>query len=432
MRSPQSISLVCLTSAVLLLGACATIRDEQKPSDYPKEIARLEAKLRESPDNPGILRDLGVLYFQDRQFPKAKEHLRKAVALEKDARALCYYGMTLEADSEAQAALAVYINYTDFSALSPYRKLMEGRYRTLTQTIIRQQMRDRAQEESRLGDPTSPTTVAVFPLAYQSTDEKYASLGKGLGEMMITDLGQVNSLTLVERIRVEALLDELRFGATNKVDPATAPRLGKFLSAGRIVSGTYNVSTDNRLRMDVGSYDVITKRYPEPASESDALENLFRVEKDLVFGVVKDMGITLSKEESERIERIPTKNLQAFMLYCRGLDDDDKGDFKSAEVMYSEASRLDPGFEAAKKKADAASALSFSGGILANAFAAVEAVDRPLPVLPPLRQDLILDRLQHLSGGIGGSFYQGPENRKAPEEALSARGLGRPPQPPKQ
>ena len=425
--------LVTLLVALLFVS-CATVKYQENIADYRKQIAELEAKARANPRDADALRDLGVIYFQARQYPQAKDYLKRASAVDaKDAKTLFYYGMTLESENNPQAALAAYINYTDFSVLSPYRKLMEGRYRALTRDIIQQQLQGLLAQEQVLGDQDmSPATVAVFPLKYQGTDEKYSALGTGLSEMVIIDLGQVSALRLVERIRIEALLAELRFGQTQKVDPATAPRLGKLLSAGRIVGGTYSVSPDEKMRLDVTSWDVLKKKFPEATTQSDELGNLFTLEKDLVFGVIKEMGITLTRAEQEKIQRIPTKNLQAFLLYCVGLEKEGARDFEAARVYYNQALSLDPGFNQAKAKADAAGALSLAGGGRDGALAAAYKIDPPVrPKAGPTKEDLVAKRLQHLGNSIGAPFYPGEDGRKSAEEAARAgAGISNLPSPP--
>ncbi len=421
-----------LLVASLLLCACATVKYDENITSYRKQIAALEARLRVKPDDADALRDLGVIHFQAREYAQARDYLKKASVIDaRDAKSLFYYGMALEFENNIQAALAAYINYTDFSILSPYRNLMEGRYRALTRDIIRQQLQALVIQEQVLGDKEmSSATVAVFPLSYQGSDEKFAALGKGLSEMILIDLGQVSALKLVERIRIEALLAELRFGQTQKVDPATAPRLGKLLSAGRIVSGTYNLSGEETMRLDVTSWDVLKRKFPEATTQSDALENLFRLQKDLVFAIIKDMGLVISRAEQERIQRIPTKNLQAFLAYSVGLKEEDQGDFKAASVYYKQAVSLDPNFSLAQTKADAADALAVSGGDKLNALLAAQRVDPPAPA-DSRSGDLVRKRLENLTNGVGSGFVPGEDDRKPAEEAARAgAAIGKLPPPP--
>lgn len=429
-----SIGTAFLFAAVL--SSCVTVRYDEDIANYGRQIARLQKIIIDNPRNAGALRDLGVIRFQARQYQQGKELLKRALDVDPDdSKALFYYGMTLETEENTQAALATYIRYTDVSSLSPYRRLLEGRYRELSYRIIQQQLQELVASEERLGDTMSPTAIAVFPLSYQGTDKKYETLGFGLSEMIISDLGQVERLKLVERLRLEALLAELKFGATNKVDPTTAPRVGKLLGAGRIVGGTYTV-TGEVLRMDVSSWDIPARKFPEPAGRSDDLQNLFRLQKQIVLRIIGDMGITLTRAERERIERVPTENLQAFILYSLGLERESARDFQAAEVYFNQAVALDPNFSQARARADASGAMSVGGGTRDRALVAANMVDPPVePEGPVSDRDLVAERLRKMDGTIGAEFIPGDENRKGAEEA--ARGgaavtdLPQPPPPPR-
>jgi len=405
----------------LLMCSCATVKNDEGGSDYRKSIRRLQERLVTNPQDVESLRDLGVIYFQTKQYKQAKEYLKKASELNSnDAKTMFYFGMTLESENNKKGALAVYINYTDFSALSSYRKLMEGRYQALTRELIQEQFRTLiAQEETLTKKELPRNSVAVFPLVYQGKDTKFSSLGLGLSEMMIIDLAKVKKLKLIERIRVDELMNELRFGASSAVDPTTAPRLGRFLTAGRIVGGTFNVSDDNSLRLDVASLDVTSNKGPQAVSEADALDNLFKIEKEIVFKVIKDMGLPVSREERESIQSIPTKNLQAFFAYSLGLEKEAAGDFEAAGVYYKQAGSLDPSFGPAVGKAGSAEALSLAGGSKEKALASAYKADPP-PKPDATGTSLVTDRVGKLQNGIGSGFMPGEDSRKPAEEAANS------------
>ena len=426
-----------LLGAVLAAGwmSCVTVQYNADISDYHRQIAALESQLVRNPDDAGALRDLGAIYFEVKQYPRAEALLKKSYDLDgKDAKTLFYYGMSLEFQSKPQAALAVYINFSDFSELSPYRTLMEGRYRSLTLDLIHQQLRDLiAREDSLTGGTLPSKSVAVFPLDFEGGNERFSPLGKGLSEMITIDLGQVKGLSLIERVRVEALLDELKLSQRKLVDPSSAPRLGKLLSAGRIVAGSYSVSKEEQLTLNVASWDVVKKQYPKTASQSDALDNLFRLEKELVFDVIKKLGIKLTASERTAIQHIPTKNMQAFMMYSIGLDKEDAHDFEAAKVYFGQAASLDPGFERAKGKTEAMGAMSVAGGDKNKALTYAQSADPlPSPDVNPNKTDLMTNRLQTLGNGIGSNFYPGQESRKPAQEAAASGELGAelPPPPP--
>lgn len=410
-------------AVALVCASCATVQKPTGEQDYSQDIRQLLRQLAAHPDDPSVLRELGIRYFLTKQFDAAKLNLYRAYSrAADDPKTIFYYGLTLEYMGDMQGALAVYITYTDVSSFSPYRKLIEGRYRTLTREIIRQQFQSLLANEQQLGvERMSPKAVAVFPLAYQGTDPKFEALGKGMSEMLLIDLGQIKSLTLIERIRIESLLEELKFGQSKFVDLKTAPRLGKLLSAGRVVSGSFNVS-GNKLRTDVAAWDVVNGKFPALKSRADDLENLFKLEKEIVFAVLRELGITPTAEERQRIQFIPTRNILAFMSYCMGLKSEDAYDYQAAKVYYNEAVKIDPSFELAKTKAAAAEALAAGGGPKEGALLAAQQAD-PIKRLRRSRINLVLNRFDNLGNGTGSLFRPGQDDRK-PLEELSQAGLG--------
>jgi len=401
----------------LLLCACGTTGTVENPSDYEGTVRRLQERLVSNPSDAEALRDLGVIYFETHQYAQARDYLKKAsMANEHDGKTLFYLGMTREYDNDLRGALAAYINYTDIASSSPYHKLMEARYYVVTRELIADQFRQLAASEDSLGRQNTPSNaVAVFPLTYQGTDQKFSALGMGLGEMMTIDLGHVKKLRMVERLRVEELMTELKFSSSSAVDPSTAPRLGKFLAAGQIVGGSYNVSPDNTLRLDVASQDISKAKGPSTQTQSDALDNLFKVQKEMVFKIVKDMGITLTRQEIDDIQRIPTKNLQAFIAYSVGLEKEGQGDFESAGVYFHQASALDPAFAPAKAKADLSDAMNYSGGTKETALAASHRLSPPPGAEEAQRgrgvRSLIARRFSNLNKMIKLVFIPGIDNQ---------------------
>lgn len=429
----NNVWILCLVFFASSCGTVEMVKQEGNIKDYQRQIGVLSAKLTNKPDNAEALRDLGIIYFQVKQYHDAKDYLKRSYDLnKKDGRTLLYYGLTLESLEDRPAALGAYLNYTDLSPLSPYKSLLEGRYRSLTRDIVQAQLQQRVADEQKLGDgEMSEATIAVFPFEYQGQDQKYHALGFGLGELVVTDLAKVSKLKAVERVRIDALLSELKFGQSDKVDRSTAPRLGRLLTAGRLLSGTYNISGKKTLRVDASILNTVKKKFPDPKSKTDDLDNLFKIEKDLVFELLKDIGITLTRAEREDIEKFPTKNLQAFIMYSMGLEKESQRDFGAASVYFGQATELDPSFEQAKSKAAANKALSVAGtpdAALASAYL----------INPAIGKDginLVEQRLQKLGNNIGSPFFPGQDHRESVEEAVRAgaavRDLAAPPPPPR-
>ncbi len=247
---------------VILCLSCATMYQANERSNPEVIIQSLNARLRSNPNDQVALRDLGAAYYELQQYAAARKSLIKAFKLKpNDPQTLLYLGMTLEAEKKAQIALKIYQRYTRIPQLSPYRKALEGKYQLLSRQLIREEMQQLVNKEQQLGTAElSPNAIAIFPFAYQGNDPQYEVLGKGIAEMMITDLSQVRNLKLIERVRLQALMEELELEHTGLVEETTAARCGKLLRAGKIIHGSYDIQNRNKLQLELALWDIAPAR----------------------------------------------------------------------------------------------------------------------------------------------------------------------------
>jgi hypothetical protein len=83
------------------------------------------------------------------------------------------------------------------------------------------------------------------------------------------------------------------------------------------------------------------------------------------------MGVPLTPAESIAISERPTRDLQAFLLYSRGLEDQDRGAFGAAAANFRAASQRDPSFQAAAQQAQTSEAAQTAASVPDNSLAAV-------------------------------------------------------------
>jgi len=400
LRHPLVLSVV-----VVGIAACTPEAQLQEdPEDYREEVARLERKIAENPEEAAPLRDLGAIYVRTKRPSEGYRYLKKALSREpNDPKTLFYLGVASERLGRRQEAQRLYRRFPEVPEDSRFRSLMKGRYQWLLRQEVKKQMAEMVQQEDTLTDDISARAVAVFPLSYQGDNEKYAPLGRGLAEMVSTDLAQIDELQLVERVRVEALLDELKLAESEYVDPATAPRSGQLLGAGRLVGGTYSVLDAQDLRVETAFAEVQEAGASSNVeSYSGALEELFALQKEIVYGVVDRLGIELSARERKEIERVPTRNLQAFLAYSRGLEAEARGKYKAAAAAFRRAHGIDPGFsKAAERQAETENLSAVAGGTEQALLAAAQLS------VPPSTVNLLQHRLQMQSLSLGLPISQG-------------------------
>ena len=100
-------------------------------------------------------------------------------------------------------------------------------------------------------------TVAVLYFDYPGTDPELDVLSKGLASMLITDMSANRDFRVVEREQIEAVIRELELSRSDLVDPKTAAKVGKIVSAQRMVTGRY-WELGGQFRIDARMFDVET------------------------------------------------------------------------------------------------------------------------------------------------------------------------------
>jgi len=340
----------------LLLGGCASTvnyfslgeRHLQK-EEYDLAIQAFESARSENPDDPKIKRELGIVFYQKTQFDKAIPLLLETfLADSTDGRALFYLGTAFEIINDFPHAMDIYRRYVDVGRTTDIRKSIEARLTGLIRKQMAEEAKSVLSRESAIDVASIPdSTVAVLYFKNMGRKRDLDPIQKGLADMLITDLSKARKLKVVERIRMQQLLDEMGLGKTGLVDASTVPRVGRLLGASKLVNGTFMDLTAEALRIDAGFVQIQSDKPIAPSNVQGKLDQLFRMEKNLAFGILDRLRIPLTQAERDEISIIPTENLLAFMAYCNGLDYEDKGMYREAGQQYQRAAELDPHFSSA-------------------------------------------------------------------------------------
>ena len=193
----------------------------------------------------------------------------------------------------------------------------------------------------------SARTIAIAYFDNNTGNADLEPLRKGLADMLITDLANVGSLQIVERDKLNQVLDELKLSRSKFIDPRTAQKLGKGLAAEFIMTGGYVIGGDS-LRIDVRVIEVKTGRVAASEKVSGKKEDFFAIEKDLVDILIKTLDVKLSAGERGKLRSNATQSFDAWQKYSAGLDARDRGDDAEARRLFQAALDADPNYRAAK------------------------------------------------------------------------------------
>lgn len=199
--------------------------------------------------------------------------------------------------------------------------------------------------------PDARPGIAVFPFDNNyvgSNREDFDGLEGGLQQMMITELSQNSDLRVVERTELRRLLDEQDLGASGRVDPSTAARVGRVVGARYVIMGQY-VDIFGDVRMDARVVDTETSEIIRTeqvrADRSDLYQMLVDLSAQVVTGVNLP-SLPVEVREARRARPIPA---EAITLFSRAQLAADGGQTDRAIQLYRQAAERFPDLTEARE-----------------------------------------------------------------------------------
>ncbi|HKG93559.1 MAG TPA: CsgG/HfaB family protein [Gemmatimonadaceae bacterium] len=228
-----------------------------------------------------------------------------------------------------------------------------------------------AQEQ---GADARPTMAVVYFTngAIGKAHEEFQPLSLGLADMMITELAANPKIRVVERDRINQLMDEQKLSAGDRVDPSTAVAMGKLLGAHHILIGTYVTDTKGRMVLAVRSVNTETSQVEYTETVRDKSDNVLDMVATLAEKVNKGLNLPSIQKRSSAAPGGNTRGasqssaqssaesapppaarrqvpFQAVMLYSKGLAAKDKGNWQEAAQLFRASLQKFPEYEAPKK-----------------------------------------------------------------------------------
>lgn len=329
--------------------------------EYDNAIKSFKIALDNDPDNPRIQRDTGIAYYKAREYLKASSELEKAKKkLDEDGLLMFYLGLTYERLGQYEKAIQEYSGYTRLGPFNTIKKKLNQRIYLLSRQQASQWAIKRMLTEREINPAEIPNnTIAVTYFKPINVSEELKPLLIGLADLIIVDLSFVKQLTVIERIKLKEIYEELGFSTTDFVDQNTAPRMGKLLGANHLVTGTFTGINPQFWRIILAMGETKANNYQLLKGIEGDNSDFIKSEKSLVLEILKNLKIEITPEDREKIiSNVPTKSLQAFLAYSRGLDYLDKGMYSKAIKELESAISIDPRFDRAKMELSNAKLLS--------------------------------------------------------------------------
>ena len=192
--------------------------------------------------------------------------------------------------------------------------------------------------------------IAIIYFDNSGGESTMDKLKKGLADMLITDLSNINMLNIVERDKLEAILKEQKLNNSKEFDPSTASKVGKLLGAQIILTGGY-FEMAGSMRIDARFIDVETGKILKADGVDGTTSSFFKIQKQLSWKIINNLDIKLSdveKKEMEINEKTKALSYDDLNEYSNALELYDKGKKTDAKKIADKLIKKYPDFEPVK------------------------------------------------------------------------------------
>jgi TolB-like protein/predicted Zn-dependent protease len=181
-------------------------------------------------------------------------------------------------------------------------------------------------------------SIAVLPFQNLSDEKENAYFADGVQDDLLTNLSKIGDLKVISRTSV------MPYRATQ----SNAREIGKALGVGTILEGSVR-RVGNRVRVNVQLINVANDQHIWAEDYDRELTDVFAIQSDLAQKIAGELRAKLSPTEKAQIERKPTENSEAYLVFVEGHDlltrpDRLRADTERAEKLFEKATRLDPNF----------------------------------------------------------------------------------------
>jgi TolB-like protein/tetratricopeptide (TPR) repeat protein len=185
-------------------------------------------------------------------------------------------------------------------------------------------------------------SIAVMPFQNLSEEKENAHFADGMQDDILTNLSKIGDLKVISRMSVMSYRGD---GTRNARD------IGKALGVGALLEGSVR-RAGNRVRVSVQLIDATNDEHIWAEEYDRDLTDVFAIQTDLAQKIVSSLQAKLSPDEKERLDRRPTENSDAYLLFIQAHDYANRPDrlhdtSLKAEELFEQAIKLDPKFAAA-------------------------------------------------------------------------------------
>ena len=182
-------------------------------------------------------------------------------------------------------------------------------------------------------------SIAVLPFQNLSDQKENAYFADGIQDDILTKLSKIGDLKVISRMSVMSYRGD---GLRN------AREIGKALGVATLLEGSVR-RIGNRIRLSVQLINTNNDEHIWAEDYDRDLTDVFAIQTDLAQKIASALQAKLSPNEKERLDRRPTQNSDAYLLYVQAHDYATQMDIfhqtsLKAAPLFEQAIKLDPNF----------------------------------------------------------------------------------------
>src|SRR6476469_658831 len=182
-------------------------------------------------------------------------------------------------------------------------------------------------------------SIAVLPFQNLSDEKENAYFADGMQDDILTNLSKIGDLKVIARMSVMSYRGD---GMRN------AREIGKALGVATLLEGSVR-RVANRVRVSVQLINANNDEHIWAEDYDRDLTDVFAIQTDLAQKIASSLQAKLSPNEKERLDRQPTQNLDAYLLFVQAHGYASQRDMfrdtsLKAEPLFEQAIKLDPNF----------------------------------------------------------------------------------------
>src|SRR5229473_7241954 len=185
-------------------------------------------------------------------------------------------------------------------------------------------------------------SIAVLPFQSLSDEKENSYFADGMQDDILTNLSKIGDLKVISRMSVMSYRgDAVR----------NAREIGKALGVATLLEGSVR-RVGNRVRVNVQLINADNDEHIWAEDYDRDLTDVFAIQTDLAQKITSALQAKLSPSEKARIDRRPTQNPDAYLVFIQAHDYANRPDMfrdtsLKAEQLFEQATKLDPDFAAA-------------------------------------------------------------------------------------